>query len=276
MPRARSSRACSRSSPWSVMPRLASPSVRSRARLTASALQSSGDLLAAGQPAAGQVGAAAGVDAADGIDRLPASATAGGRGLDHDTDLVVVGDDGETVVVVEPADTVDDGLLGQLELLPGHGARAIDDEGEVDRRPAPGLRRRRRGELHEHEAVAPVVGADVAPVGAGTDGDGGLVGHDGSSSSRSRAMAIRRSTRLAVALASGRRMWSSTSGARSIRSHWERSSRTSGTGDGGAIAASGAGAAGAVGAGRASAKVVDIRYRAGASATLVLPVTRRM
>ena len=49
-------------------------------------------------------------------------------------DLVVVGDDGEAVVAVEPAERLLDGRLGQGQLGARHRARAVDDEGEVDRR----------------------------------------------------------------------------------------------------------------------------------------------
>jgi Ca-activated chloride channel family protein len=106
----------------------------------------------------------------------------------------------------------------------GHANDTQDRDADVDRAVARQYAARAR-----QEAVAD------APVGAG-----GKAGHGWSSESRSRAISMRRSTRLAVERGSGRRMWSSTSGARLRRSHWERSSRGAWSGAGGGAVDAGA------------------------------------
>ena len=82
---------------------------------------------------------------------------------DDDLDLVVVGDDAEAVLGLEPVDRLDDRLLGEPELvLAAHRARAVEDEREVDGRATPGRVRGDGGrdDVDEQEALAAGVGAD--------------------------------------------------------------------------------------------------------------------
>jgi hypothetical protein len=94
---------------------------------------SSGDLLAAAQPALAEVGAAPGIDLAQPGSSHPTRLGRGPGARDDDVDLLVVDDDREPVVIVEPGDRRLDGLLGEADLLAAHRARAVEDEGEVDR-----------------------------------------------------------------------------------------------------------------------------------------------
>src|ERR1019366_9542624 len=89
----------------------------------------------------------------------------------------------------------------------------------------------RSDDLGQDEAVALVGGSDQVAVRADVEV------HDGSSSRSSRAIAIRRSTLLLRWRVRGRRPWSSTSGTRTARSHWERS--TGGVSGAGFIGAAG-------------------------------------
>ena len=106
------------------------------------------------QPAAREVGRAAGRDRGDDreqgvVDR---------RERRDQVDVLVVGDERELVGRLEAADQERRGLLGDLELRPGHGPGAVDDEGQVQRRPRGTFRSRRRDEL-EH-GVHRVLGLD--------------------------------------------------------------------------------------------------------------------
>ena len=158
-----------------------------------------GDLLGAPQPALAEVRRAAGVDCAEPVERGSARVGSGERaGHDH-VDVVVVGDDREPVVVVEAGDRLLDGLLGEADLLAAHRARSVEDEGEVDRRSHPLRSRGRCRDLDEDEAVAPVGGADERRSGRTVEG------HGWSSSRSSRAISIRRSTRLCARRPRGRR-----------------------------------------------------------------------
>ncbi len=112
------------------------------------------------------------------------------RGADDRVDLVVVGDHGKAVIGVEPRERLFDGRLGEGQLGPCHRTRAVDDEGEVDRRARARALDGRRRDRGEDEAVAAIRGADQLPVLA--DGKG----HDGSSSRICRASSTSRSTRL--------------------------------------------------------------------------------
>ena len=86
----------------------------------------------------------------------------------EELDLVVVGDQGELVGWGEPPDQERRALLGGLELRPGHGPGAVDDQGEVKRRPLVGGGRGRRYEL-EH-GVDAVLGLDGQQVVFESDG----------------------------------------------------------------------------------------------------------
>ena len=102
-----------------------------------------------------------------------------------DVDLVVVDDDAEAVLRVEPGERLVDGLLGEVELAAAlHRARPVEHEREVHGRPT--ARRvagdGRRLELDEDEALGAAAGADQGAVGAaGQPGLGG-VGHGGAPS----------------------------------------------------------------------------------------------
>ncbi len=130
-------------------------------------LEGQGDLLATAQPATAEVGAAAGVDRGEAGDRVAASLGCGpGRGHD-DVDLLVVDDDGEPVVGLEPTDRLLDRLAGETDLRPGHRTGAVDDEGEVDRRPAVLAAGGRGDHLGEDVPLAAVGRTDEVSVGPG-------------------------------------------------------------------------------------------------------------
>ena len=99
--------------------------------------------------------------------------------------------------------------LASVELGARHRARAVEHEGEVDGR---ALATRVAGGAVSSTST----NRWLRSIGRMRRRSARAVrtGHDGSSSSRSRAISTRRSTRLAVDRGSGRRMWSSTSGAR--------------------------------------------------------------
>ena len=151
-------------------------------------LEARGRLLAAGEPARVEVRAVARQDRGQAPGRLAAGLGRGRRAGHHDLHLVVVGDDREAVLGLEAVDGLEGRLLGERELVvPAHGARAVEHEGEVDGRPAAGRvgRDGRRRDLDEQEALAAPVGADEAAVGADDEarvdqavGAVGL-GHDG-------------------------------------------------------------------------------------------------
>ena len=125
-----------------------------------------GDLLGAPEPALAEVRRAAGVDLAEPLERGPAGVGRGQRARHDHVDPVVVDDDREPVVVVEAGDRLLDRLLREADLGAVHGARPVEDEGEVDGRPHPlGLRGRGR-DLDEDETVAPVGRADEVTVGS--------------------------------------------------------------------------------------------------------------
>ena len=113
------------------------------------------------QPAAGEVRAAAREDAADDLEQgLAGVAHRDERG--EELDLVVVGDQGELVGRGEPPDQERRALLGGLELRPGHGPGAVDDQGEVERRPLVCGGRRRRDQLeHGVDAVLALHGEQL-------------------------------------------------------------------------------------------------------------------
>ena len=94
------------------------------------------DLLAAAQPAVGEVRAAPRLDGAQPLDR--AATRLGGRlrRLDDDVDDIVVDDHAEAVVGLEPRDGLLDGLLRDGELGPGHRAGPVEHDREVHGRSA--------------------------------------------------------------------------------------------------------------------------------------------
>ena len=97
-----------------------------------------GDLLGAPQPALAEVRAAAGVDRR-GAGRSRFGARRAWPSVPGTTTSIwsSYATIGEAVVVVEAADRLLDGLLGEADLLAAHRARSVEDEGEVDRRPHP-------------------------------------------------------------------------------------------------------------------------------------------
>ena len=121
-----------------------------------------GHLLAAAPPATLEVGVAprrdAGHGACRGIPRL-----GGGRtGRDDDVNLVVVRDDGEAVLVAQRADALEHGLARVLDLVAVHGARAVEDEREVDGQAARPRRGIGRLDLGAYEAAASFAGSSAA------------------------------------------------------------------------------------------------------------------
>ena len=113
-----------------------------------------GDLLAAGQPAAREVGHVAGLDAAQPLDGRGPGRRRRQRAGDERLHDVVVDDDGEAVVRRESADGLLDGLRREADLLAVHGARAVEHEGQVDRRAAAAAMGLRRRHVHDDEALA--------------------------------------------------------------------------------------------------------------------------
>ena len=201
-PRARSSAACLASSTGSVRPLLASPSVRTRQRFTPSAARCVATCSAPRNQPSDRFVLPRASTASEPGHRVPPRLRRTGRALDDEIDHVVVHDDAEPIAPVEVLEGGRDRPLGELDLLARHRARPIEHEREVDRQPIPFAGRGRRGDLDEDEALAPMIRPDEAPIGAG--GNGG-VGHDGSSSRRSRAIETSRSTCLESGRGSGRR-----------------------------------------------------------------------
>jgi hypothetical protein len=143
---------------------------------------------AAGLPAAVQVGHAALVDGFQGA----AQNLAVGHRLDRDedADMVVELDQGGPVVGLEPVDDVGGAALGFVQGFAGHGAGAVDDQGQVIGRafPRQGGIGVRRLDAHQHLQALGVAGDECALEGGEEDagsgrgsGTGGrvVVGHDG-------------------------------------------------------------------------------------------------
>ena len=203
--------------------------------------EAGGDLLAARQPAPVEVGRAAGVDGLEPLGGERPALGGGDDAVDHDLDLVVVDHRREAVGRLQPVDGLEDRLAGEADLvLAAHRAGAVEDEAQVDRRPAARRIRGDRGrdQVDEQEALAAAVGADEPPIGThgeprieesdgcgviGVGGHGVPLGVQGSSSNRSRAIRASRSTSLLERRSSGRRTWISMSGVIAMRSQVLRS-----------------------------------------------------
>ena len=108
------------------------------------------------EPAAGQVGGAAGGDAADGLE---GRGVARGGGPEDGARLVVEGDDREPVVGAKEAREAPGSLAGRAERLAAHGAGAVEHEGDVDGRAAGG---RLAGQGDEHRDLVGVLGGQDA------------------------------------------------------------------------------------------------------------------
>src|SRR5690606_11617819 len=93
-------------------------------------LDAAAELFGTGGDAAMEIGAAAGHDLGD--DALDLAAVADGRGGVEGVHAVVEGDEGDAVVAVEASHRLDGGVAGAGDLVTGHGAGFVDDEGEVD------------------------------------------------------------------------------------------------------------------------------------------------
>ena len=126
-------------------------------------------LLATPAPSALEVGLAPRPDAGHALrSRLPCRGRGLRRGNDR-VDPIVVGDDGEPVIVAQRADPLQDRLAGVPDLVAVHRAGAVEDEGEVDGKAAGPQRSLGRQDLGAHEAVAP--GPDPDQLAVGTDGE---------------------------------------------------------------------------------------------------------
>ena len=146
MPRRRSSPACRASIPGSRMPTLASPSVSRMTRRIRVAVASAsltgcrlGELMAAGDPAAGEVRRSPGIDA---VQRQPQTRLEPGRRRRqrlHGIDLIVVDDQRRAVGVSQPRDGQINPLLGEIQFAALHRPGAVEDERDVEGRRAAGL-----------------------------------------------------------------------------------------------------------------------------------------
>lgn len=127
------------------------------------------DAIGPGGPAAMQVGGAAGVHVLEPQQRLRLIGRAGEAGGDHGLNPIVVGDDGKPILGRQAGERALDGVLGERQLRPGHGAGPIEDESDVDR----GALRRLAGSLlgrgrpEQDVARGARAGADELAVGAG-------------------------------------------------------------------------------------------------------------
>src|SRR5688572_19108449 len=117
-----------------------------------------GHLLASEHPALEEVGAASSLDRREAAPRVTASVRGRDPAFSNDVDPLVVRHDAEPVPLVERADRIHDGLPRELDLAAAHRARTIEHESDVDGLAGRGAAHGGCGDLHEHEAVAPVRG----------------------------------------------------------------------------------------------------------------------
>ena len=101
--------------------------------------------------------------------RLRLIGGAGEAGSDHRLDLLVVGDDCEPILGRQTGERALDGVLGERQLRPGHGAGPIEDERDVDRGALRSLAGSLlgRGRLEQDVARGARASADELAVGAG-------------------------------------------------------------------------------------------------------------
>src|SRR5690606_17114231 len=172
------------------------------------------DLLAALHPTLAKVGRATGVERADGTLCCSLGLRIGQCRRNEDVDLIVVADNAEAVARPQRAHHLHRGLAGEGDLLAAHGAGAVDDYRDVERRAlVPGIRRRHL-DAQLRKAAAAALAPDELPV------DLPLEVHVAppfvSSSSSLRiflAASSNRSTRRFMSRERGRRTCSSTSSA---------------------------------------------------------------
>ncbi|MFN8541038.1 MAG: hypothetical protein U0232_26595 [Thermomicrobiales bacterium] len=144
---------------------------------------------AAGEPAFAERGGAAVAHRAEaqGDVALGGGVHADARG--DGLDAVVVDNDGGAVVGRELTDAEGDRALDEVELLPGHRAAAIEDEGEVERLArGPGVARRFRDAQGQAEEAPAALGGQERAVEGGVEGDGGHGASWGESSVVSRVV----------------------------------------------------------------------------------------
>ena len=123
--------------------------------------EAGGDLLAARQPAAVEVGRAAGVDGLEPLGGERAALGSGDDAVDHDLDLVVVDHRREAVGRLQPVDGLEDRLAGEADLVlaahrPGRSRTKPRLTGGRRRRRIRGDRGRSQGSTSRKRSLRPL------------------------------------------------------------------------------------------------------------------------